>query len=772
MNAQMWLAGSEGPDGRVPEGACQPRSLRPRARWLLGEIAFLVALATRPGFGAGVDYGSYIHWLGTAPIGATVLGVAVQGEVAYVAHAEGLSVIDVASPSAPLVVGGVGLPGTPVSVAVAGRYAYVVGTFGAVYAVDVAVPQFPWLVGMIELQEQLFAVASEGGRAFVAADAGDLYVIDMSVPEAPVVESHLILPGEAQGIMVRNGLAYVAGGSAGLHVVDVVDPGAPVLLGTGDIGDYGSSIDVALTVAADGVNTTYAYVAVRGWGAGLFVIDVSNPADPLPVGAALLAPLLSPSAVAVTGGHVLVSTGRGTRVYDPSDPTTPIPISSVDLEAIDIAAEGNRAYLADYYTGLHVIDISSVKGVTPLASVQHEAVNVAVDGRYAHTMDAQFPGGAVRVIDLEYPGGPTVLAEIPVDQGWGMAWRAPYLYFEGRGNLRVADISNPEDPIVLSTLPGVGCPNMTLEGSILFGAYANGPGGGLIAVDIANPSSPVLVQHLQTSDQLQRLVVRGGVAFCAADFRGLAVYDVSQPWKMQSIGSAGIEFPYLALGVDVIGNHLYLAEALPGLYSSRGRLEIFDISDPTNPFAVGQVQLPTEIYDVVVDGSIAYVAGSQGGLYVVDVADPEAPAFVGGADLPGKAIDVAVSESAVYVACWEGGLQVLPLQCTPTTGLPTPEPGVGGVPRLEITAVGGVVAHGGRAQFSFVLPSAGEVRVGIYNPQGRLIRSLISDRLDGGTHLATWDGRDARGRRAAAGTYFAGITWKRQSAAARLISLP
>jgi flagellar hook assembly protein FlgD len=45
--------------------------------------------------------------------------------------------------------------------------------------------------------------------------------------------------------------------------------------------------------------------------------------------------------------------------------------------------------------------------------------------------------------------------------------------------------------------------------------------------------------------------------------------------------------------------------------------------------------------------------------------------------------------------------------------------------------------------------------VSIYDATGRLVRSLIDEKLDAGEHVRTWDGRDDTGRAAGAGIFWA-----------------
>jgi hypothetical protein len=57
----------------------------------------------------------------------------------------------------------------------------------------------------------------------------------------------------------------------------------------------------------------------------------------------------------------------------------------------------------------------------------------------------------------------------------------------------------------------------------------------------------------------------------------------------------------------------------------------------------------------------------------------------------------------------------------------------------------------------FDLPSAGPVRLAIYDVGGRLVRHLAQGQLPAGTHTVVWDGRDSAGRGVSSGAYFARV---------------
>ena len=53
-----------------------------------------------------------------------------------------------------------------------------------------------------------------------------------------------------------------------------------------------------------------------------------------------------------------------------------------------------------------------------------------------------------------------------------------------------------------------------------------------------------------------------------------------------------------------------------------------------------------------------------------------------------------------------------------------------------------------------VKPAGAITHLAVYDASGRLVRTLARETLPAGDHTTIWDGRDDRGSRVGAGTYF------------------
>jgi hypothetical protein len=63
-----------------------------------------------------------------------------------------------------------------------------------------------------------------------------------------------------------------------------------------------------------------------------------------------------------------------------------------------------------------------------------------------------------------------------------------------------------------------------------------------------------------------------------------------------------------------------------------------------------------------------------------------------------------------------------------------------------------------RTGIAFRLPEASRARLEVLDLAGRRVAILVDAALPAGSHEATWDGTDARGRRVGAGTYLYRLT--------------
>lgn len=230
-----------------------------------------------------------------------------------------------------------------------------------------------------------------------------------------------------------------------------------------------------------------------------------------------------------------------------------------------------------------------------------------------------------------------------------------YAYIaDGPGGLVIVDITDPSAPNLAGSylISEVYINNPNADSVAVEGDYAYVAAHDLFIVDITDPSSPslaVVVEALDIAPVLD-VEVSGGYAYLLDEY-GFEIWDISDPSSPTRLSSY---FSH-SRSIAVEGNYAYL----PG-YDSSGDdcLEIVDISDPSSPTEVTVYNLGSSVIDdadIAVAGNYAYLAAD--GLVVLDISDPSSPILVG--SYSGSEYgSIAVSGNYAYVTDWDYGLVV------------------------------------------------------------------------------------------------------------------
>jgi hypothetical protein len=154
-------------------------------------------------------------------------------------------------------------------------------------------------------------------------------------------------------------------------------------------------------------------VAVQGWyayvgmGPHLVVMDVGDPTRPVVLGRTGILPDVV-QGVAVSAAYAYVADYyAGLRVIDVSNPSSPREVGFYDTSgtAYGVAVSGSYAYVADGPAGLRVIDVSNPSSPREVGfyDTPGTAYDVAVSGSYAYVADG--PAGNRRLESVLSSGG-------------------------------------------------------------------------------------------------------------------------------------------------------------------------------------------------------------------------------------------------------------------------------------------------------------------------------------------------------------------------------
>jgi hypothetical protein len=140
--------------------------------------------------------------------------------------------------------------------------------------VDVADPTAPVVVGeYFTLGDYLFDIEIHDDFAYLAFGAAGLRIVDVGDPTAPRLIHELGTTGFSQGVDHEGDLVVVADGAEGLRLLDVGNPLSPYEVGR-----------IAIKGSAAGVDLQGGFAYVASYPFGVSVIDVGRPSLPKQVG--------------------------------------------------------------------------------------------------------------------------------------------------------------------------------------------------------------------------------------------------------------------------------------------------------------------------------------------------------------------------------------------------------------------------------------------------------------------------------------------------------
>jgi hypothetical protein len=322
--------------------------------------------------------------------------------------------------------------------------------------------------------------------------------------------------------------------------------------------------------------------------------------------------------------------GWGLEAFDISDPTAPTRLSVCPTpgEAYDLDIGTNYAYVADFYSGLTITDISNpsdLKFVSnyTLPRVKYgeavRATSVKVNGNYVYL--STYHG--LYTIKIDDPYNPELMDRFYYEDEYSDAYR----FFEATisGNrlyvtsmdygLHIFDVSNPANLKLICNIPELSPEYLQREGKILYGSGFSR----LITMDISNPDTAVI---LDSSDNL--LFYGGDVRDMSVDNGLIAIplyntvwlADASNPQAIDSLCliSEGSQF----VGCSLSDSNLIVSSWL-------GNIDLWDVSNPEYPLQISNYSLQGYAENIEKADDFIYSKAGDSSFLVIDYSNPYDP---------------------------------------------------------------------------------------------------------------------------------------------------
>jgi hypothetical protein len=446
-----------------------------------------------------------------------------------------------------------------------------------------------------------------GQYAYIAA-AGRSHIVDITNPAIPVYAGRIAAYGGYHQYMnVRSGYAYVCNYDAGLAVVNVTNPANPVNV---------MEIQGMPRLASIVFDGNYAYMAVGD--SGMKIFNVVNPASPVLVSRISTqgrAAFVSYGAITIGGtptGHIFVSNRNpvpGISAINVSVPATPVTsaflaaLASPSGSAFTPFYSNGKVYVAYGTAGLRIVDVTtpSQPSVLSTLALSGESRGVVVSGSYAYV--AAMDSG-VHVVDVTNPASPARLSTIGTSRARGIAMNGNYVYVGTRDSgLVVLNISTPATPTWLTTVRGLDIEAVAAAGNVVgVSLYST-----IRFYDVTLPASPV---------------VKGSTPTLKTGNEGFAI----------------------------AGNYAYVPDG--------DSLKIFNIANLATPTLLSKIKTGGYGYAAALAGGYCYVAAEAAGVRAINITNPAAPVEDGYYDGVPQSRGIAANGAFIYAAEKLDGLSV------------------------------------------------------------------------------------------------------------------
>lgn len=327
----------------------------------------------------------------------------------------------------------------------------------------------------------------------------------------------------------------------------------------GFIPSPGTARDVAVDPARK-----LAYVASTDF--GLTVFDLTNPGDPVALGAPN--PPFEGLSVAAAGSLAAVNSGAGLQIVDVSDPVLPQVIGSLAIQGRGIAMAGSFAYL-----------------------------RVPMSGSPGHIHLA--------VVDLRNPSSPRLLSQVYVAGGDRVEVAGSYAYVTTGSALAIYDVANPSSPQLRGS---VSIPNGARELVVGGNTAYVGNLSAVYSVDVTNRASPRVVGSVAAVATDLALSGTNLYALSGTQFK---VVDVSNPAAPRVRGTgSGFQTSW---AIEAVGSRVFIA-------STAGReVVVFDATNPAQPVRLDALPVPGDVWSIAKTASFVYVGDRTATVNVVSV---------------------------------------------------------------------------------------------------------------------------------------------------------
>ncbi len=445
------------------------------------------------------------------------------------------------------------------------------------------------------------AVAKSGDTLYIGGGASVL-IVDVSDSGNPQVINWFYTPDMVKDLKYRNGYLYIANNYTGFSIADVHDVMNPTILST-------VTNTQPWRVLGIWVEDSLVYVAAREY--GLAIYNAADPSSPQFLG--------------------LFNSG----------------VSAV----IDVVTQGNLAFITDYDNGIKILDITDPANPTLVSSWtlgSSYAYGIWVEDTLAYVA---YGGNGLVILNIADPANPVYISSYdPGSYAWDVKKIGNYCVVShwSRG-IYIYDVSDPMTPTVLGFYDTNGTASrFEVDDSRI---YLGDRTRGFKIFNWSDPGAILLESVIQTGNWIWGMGKNGNYLYTVGAWSPIFVLDIGDITSPRFVNAIDVA-PNFAWNACAANGKLYLAAANAGIW-------IYDLADPENPSLISTVTTSYNVYDILVEDTVAYVAGASDGLYILNVANPSNVQTISHIPTSNVAFKLFKQDTLIFVADRSGGVRII-----------------------------------------------------------------------------------------------------------------
>ena len=529
------------------------------------------------------------EWRSALPI--SVDDLIVHGDYLYAAGRAGLTIVDIAELSAPIVVSAVPTIETATGVAVVAPYAYLVD-LTSLWVVNITDPTHPAVASSLQVAGGIKDLEIDGAYAYMATHSG-LHVVDVTDPHRPTPAGFFSTRLSAQELVLDGAFAYLADYET-LYLLDLATPSAPREV---------TRFPLAGLVGRMRRVEELLYVANGEF--GLRVFSIASPDHVVELTAYPSAGLALD--VWVEDGYVyVVGCDEGLRILAADPIAQWVEVGAFESLGIvfDIAVERGYLYaLSGWNNTLHLIAVDDP------AQAQAHVHHLFPEGVYGFSIVDEraylATESGLHIYDMQTPAAPALLAHVPAScEAVTVAGRYGFISNAGR-DLLVVDLARPKPAVIQRYRAWGNADKLVVAGDL---AYLVDPRGDVRIVAIGETGDLAERSLLQLPTPAVRLALLDRNWLVVATHAMILVVDVADP----TIPIIVAAYPVAAHTIDLVVENRYLYVA-----NMKYGIQLFDAADPRHLREVGVHPVPGGAYRLAVRDGTVYIAGGFGGVTIL-----------------------------------------------------------------------------------------------------------------------------------------------------------